>query len=132
MPKPIKTMPNSSANAISVSEEQFISGQPLHVRLYGRTGCHLCNDAAKVLNTLHSNFDFWVERVDIDQDPAIQEKLNDHIPVVTINGGNRVSDPVNEDKLRRAFKRALKTEAESNSTLNVPVETSVESGAVAV
>ena len=123
-------MPHSIANAIS-PEEQFISGQPLHVRLYGRTGCHLCNDAAKVLNTLHPDFDFWVERVDIDQDPAIKEKLNDHIPVVTINGGNRVSEPVNEEKLRRALKRALKAEAESGSSIALPAEISVESGAVA-
>ena len=67
-------------------------------------------EAAALLNTLHSDFDFWVERIDIDQDPAIREKLNDHIPVVTINGGNRVSEPVTEEKLRRAFKKALKAE----------------------
>ncbi|BCM94299.1 hypothetical protein IAD21_06204 [Abditibacteriota bacterium] len=91
----------------------FDSSQPLHVRLYGRPGCHLCNDAAHLLNTLHSDFDFWVERINIDDDPVILAKLNDHIPVVTINGGNRVQEPVNEEKLRRAFKRALKAEEES-------------------
>ena len=105
-------MPNS-ANALSVSETPFVSGQPLHVRLYGRNGCHLCDDAAKLLNSLHNDFDFWVERVDIDQDLAIREKLNDHIPVVTINGGSRVSEPVSEEKLRRAFKRIIKSENES-------------------
>lgn len=95
------------------SADVFDLTQPLHVRLYGRPGCHLCNDAAHVLNTLHGDFDFWVERINIDEDLPIREKLNDHIPVVTINGGNRVQEPVNEERLRRAFKRALKAEEEA-------------------
>ena len=88
----------------------FDAGQPLHVRLYGRVGCDHCNDAAQVLSELHAEYDFWVEKIDIDQDPAIREKLNDIIPVVTINGGNRVQDPVTEEKMRRAFKKALRLE----------------------
>ena len=47
-------------------ETDFIPGQPLHVRLYGRQGCHLCQDAAQLLSTLHGEFDFWVEKIDID------------------------------------------------------------------
>lgn len=90
--------------------EIFDSSQPLHVRLYGRNGCHLCGEAAQLLNTLHSDYDFWVEKVNIDEDPLIKQKLNDHIPVVTINGVNRVQEPVTEEKLRRAFKKALKIE----------------------
>jgi glutaredoxin len=101
--------------------ETFDSGQPLHVRLYGRTGCHLCQDAAQLLNTLHTDYDFWVERVNIDEDPIIKEKLNDHIPVVTFNGVNRVQDPVTEEKLRRAFKKALAVEEKDHETA---VETS--------
>lgn len=103
-------MPTTSVSSSSNHADVFDLSQPLHVRLYGRPGCHLCNDAAHLLNTLHSEFDFWVERINIDDDPVICDKLNDHIPVVTINGGNRVQEPVNTDKLRRAFKRALKAE----------------------
>ena len=102
------TTPISPLNHADV----FDLSQPLHVRLYGRPGCHLCNDAAHLLNTLHGDFDFWVERINIDDDPVICAKLNDHIPVVTINGLNRVQEPVSEEKLRRAFKRTLKVEEE--------------------
>ncbi len=88
----------------------FEPGQPLHVRLYGRPDCKLCNEAAQVLNALHSSFDFWVEKINIDDDPAIKEKLHELIPVVTFNGGNRVVVPVTDEKLRRAFKKALRLE----------------------
>ena len=103
-------MQATSTTSGSNHADAFDATQPLHVRLYGRPGCHLCNDAALVLKGLHADFDFWVERVNIDEDDAIKSKLNDHIPVVTINGGNRVQEPVTEEKLRRAFKRALKAE----------------------
>ena len=93
-----------------MSSSDFDTTPPLHVRLYGRKGCSLCADAAQMLSGLHGDFDFWVEKIDIDEDPAIIEKLEDHIPVVTFNGANRVQDPVSEEKLRRAFKKALAVE----------------------
>jgi glutaredoxin len=88
----------------------FIPGQPLHVRLYGKAGCHLCQEAASLLNRFHDEFDFWVEKIDIEQDPAIRERLSEVIPVVTINGTNRVMTAITEEKLRRAFKKAMKLE----------------------
>ncbi len=113
------TPTTSSSNHADV----FDSTQPLHVRLYGRPGCHLCNDAAHLLNGFHNEFDFWVERINIDDDPVICAKLNDHIPVVTINGGNRVQEPVNDEKLRRAFKRALKAETQDSHPETETVQT---------
>lgn len=94
---------------------RFEPGQPLHVRLYGRPDCKLCNEAAQSLNQLHSAFDFWVEKINIDDDPAIKERLHELIPVVTFNGGNRVTVPVTDEKLRRAFKKALRLEEGSQS-----------------
>lgn len=89
---------------------RFEPGQPLHVRLYGRPDCHLCSEAAKTLRALHADYDFWVENVNIDDDLAIRERLHELIPVVTFNGGNRVVAPISEEKLRRAFKKALRIE----------------------
>ncbi len=99
----------------------FEPGQPLHVRLYGRPNCTLCNEAAVLLNTLHPDYDFWVEKINIDDDPAIQEKLQEHIPVVTFNGGNRVTAPVTDEKLRRAFKKALRLEDVKPITSDIAV-----------
>ena len=93
-----------------MSDFNFDSPPALHVRLYGRQGCEKCNEAGRLLETMHGDFDFYIEKVDIDADLAIREKLNDHIPVVTFNGANRVQIPVTPEKLRRAFRRALQIE----------------------
>ena len=93
-----------------MSDFNFDSPPALHVRLYGRQGCQKCNEAGRLLETMHGDFDFYIEKVDIDADLAIREKLNDHIPVVTFNGANRVQIPVTAEKLRRAFRRALQIE----------------------
>ena len=93
-----------------MSDFDFDSPPALHVRLYGRHGCEKCNEAGQLLETMHDDFDFYIEKVDIDSDLAIREKLNDHIPVITFNGANRVQMPVTPDKIRRAFRRALQIE----------------------
>ncbi|MBV9867680.1 MAG: glutaredoxin family protein [Abitibacteriaceae bacterium] len=78
-----------------------------HVRLYSRPDCSVCEQAAALLEGLHSDFDFQVENVNIEEDPALKERLANQVPVITINGGNRVATDINEERLRRAFKRAL-------------------------
>ena len=80
----------------------------LHVRLYSRPDCHLCESALLMLESLRGDYDFLIEEVNIDEDPALKDRLGEQIPVVTIDGGNRVAGSVNESKLRRAFTRAKK------------------------
>jgi glutaredoxin len=80
----------------------------LHVRLYSRTGCHLCENALQLLESMRGNYEFLIEEIDIDEDPALTERLGQQIPVITVDGGNRVAGEISEDKLRRAFSRAAK------------------------
>ncbi len=80
----------------------------LHVRLYSRTGCQLCETALLQMESLRDDYEFLVEEVDIDDDPALKERLSDHIPVITVDGGNRATNPITEEKLRRIFSKALK------------------------
>ncbi|MDQ3813488.1 MAG: glutaredoxin family protein [Armatimonadota bacterium] len=86
---------------------------PLHVRLYTHPDCSVCDDVFHLLEDLRSDFEFLLEEVNIDEDPALKERLRCQIPVVTINGGNRVALRVTKDRLRRAFQRALQ---DQNST----------------
>lgn len=88
----------------------FASSQPLHVRLYGRPGCHLCHDVGEMLATLHDEFDFWVEKINIEDDPIINHKWAEKIPVVTVDGGNRVAGQITKSRLKRAFQKAMETE----------------------
>ena len=85
----------------------------LHVRLYSRVGCHLCENALLELEKLRDEYEFLIEEINIDEDPALKERLGEQIPVVTVDGGNRVAGGITEEKLRRAFSKALKIRKEN-------------------
>lgn len=68
-----------------------------NVILYSRAGCHLCDDAAVLLARHGLRF----ERVDIDQDPQLQARYDQCVPVVLIDGRERFRGRVDELLLRR-------------------------------
>ncbi len=53
--------------------------------LYTRQGCHLCEQAHEML-TRHG---VVVQTIDIDSDPALRERYDVWVPVVTIDGQER-------------------------------------------
>jgi len=79
----------------------------LHVRLYSRPDCTICDEAFQLLEDMRGDYEFLLEEINIEDDPALKEKLRSQIPVVTIDGGNRVALHVTTERLQRAFKRAL-------------------------
>lgn len=54
-----------------------------HLTLYSRTYCHLCSDMAAALDALRKDFDFTVEIVDVDADPALEARYGQLVPVLT-------------------------------------------------
>jgi glutaredoxin len=80
---------------------------PFHVVLYSRPGCCLCDRAAHLLQSLSDEYAHELHMVDIDQNPVLKEKWRCHIPVVFIDGSHRVALRLTEERLRRAFSRAL-------------------------
>ena len=68
--------------------------------LYTRPGCHLCDDAADLLE----RYGLEVERVDIDQDAALRARYDTCVPVVVIDGQERFRGRVNEVLLRRLLR----------------------------
>ena len=50
--------------------------------LYGRPGCHLCDDARAVLERLGATF----EEVDIERDDALHRAYLERIPVIDVDG----------------------------------------------
>lgn len=67
------------------------------VKLYTRTGCHLCEDAEALL----VRYGLQPQLVDIDADSALRERYNECVPVVEINGRERFRGCVNEMLLAR-------------------------------
>ena len=86
----------------------------LHVRLYSKPGCHLCENAKQLLDDARADFDFLLEEINIEEDPALKERLGTQIPVITFDGGNRVAGQISDEKLRRAFGKSLKARGESH------------------
>ena len=58
------------------------------VTLYGRPGCHLCDDAREVLVRLQARTDgaFTIEEVDITSDDALHARYLERIPVISLDG----------------------------------------------
>ena len=56
------------------------------VTLYTRAGCHLCEEAKRVVEAARGRADFDCEEVDIDGDEELRRRYNDEVPVIAING----------------------------------------------
>ena len=69
--------------------------------LYGRPGCHLCDDARAVLERVGEPF----EEVDIERDDELLKRYLERIPVVVVNGEEVFDFFVDEDALRALLAR---------------------------
>jgi glutaredoxin len=67
------------------------------ITLYGRPGCHLCDDARAVLERIGEPFD----EVDIESDDELLKRYLERIPVVTLDGEELYDFFVDEQDLRR-------------------------------
>ena len=76
---------------------------PRQVVLYSRKGCHLCDQVKATLSRLETRGGFTWSEVDIDSDPELQQKFDQEVPVVFINGKKAFKYRMEE----RDFLRAL-------------------------
>lgn len=74
----------------------------VRVVLYGRAGCHLCDDAREVLATVVPPDLGWAE-VDVDTDPDLQARYGEYVPVVTVDDVQVGFWRVDPERLRRAL-----------------------------
>ncbi len=71
------------------------------VTLYGKPGCHLCDDARKVVEAVRADVGFELSEVDITLDPVLANRLGERIPVVEIDGTEVFEYFVDAGELRR-------------------------------
>ncbi len=64
--------------------------------LYGRPGCHLCDEARVVLERIGHPF----EEVDIESDDELLARYLERIPVIALDGAELYDFFVNEVELR--------------------------------
>jgi hypothetical protein len=73
----------------------------LHVLMYTRQGCHLCEEAWRCLQEQQGRYYFTLEQRDVDADPALAAEFGEWVPVVAVNGAVRFRGGVNPVLLRR-------------------------------
>jgi glutaredoxin len=56
------------------------------VTLYTRSGCHLCDEAKRVIAEARGRAEFDYEERDIDADAELRRLYNDEVPVIAIDG----------------------------------------------
>jgi len=71
------------------------------VILYSRPGCHLCDDAAELLEQLAQRIPIAVVEVNILGDIALYERYKHSIPVIVLAGGPTLAAPIRADELER-------------------------------
>ena len=75
------------------------------ITLYGRPGCHLCDDALEVLERIRADAPFDLATVNIEDDDALLRAYLVRIPVVSVDGEEVYDYYVDEADLRARLAR---------------------------
>ena len=75
------------------------------VTLYGKPGCHLCDEALAVVEAVRAGRGFELEQVDITLDPRLHARYGERIPVVAVEGEELFEYRVDARDLEQALDR---------------------------
>ena len=73
--------------------------------LYGKPGCHLCDDARAAVAEVREELDLEVEEVDVSLDPALFREYGERIPVLDVDGSEVLELGFDAPALRSALGR---------------------------
>jgi hypothetical protein len=75
------------------------------ITIYGKPGCHLCDDARATIRRATVTRAVRVEEVDITLDPGLHARYGERIPVVLLDGEPLFEFQVDEAVLERRLDR---------------------------
>jgi glutaredoxin len=75
------------------------------VTLYGKPGCHLCEEARAAVERVRAERPFELEEVDISLDPVLHRRYGERIPVLALEGEDLFDYVVDEAVLRERLDR---------------------------
>ena len=73
------------------------------VTVYGKPGCHLCEDVVEVVSRVCADVGTSYAEVDITTDPDLQRRFGEQIPVTFVDGAQHDFWRVDEARLRAAL-----------------------------
>ena len=71
--------------------------------LYGKPGCHLCEEAQAVVADVRARHPFELEEVDITRDPVLEARYRERIPVIAIDGQEVLELVIETTELEKAL-----------------------------
>jgi len=74
------------------------------ITLYYREGCHLCEEMEDALQDMRGEFDFTLNRIDIDQNDDLKQKYNADVPVAMYQNKLLFRHFFDEQLFRDAFR----------------------------
>jgi glutaredoxin len=75
------------------------------VTLYGKPGCHLCEEAREVIVSVRLEREFDLVEVDVTLDPALHREYGERIPVVAVDGEDAFEYFVDRQGLKERLDR---------------------------
>jgi glutaredoxin len=75
------------------------------ITIYSRTGCHLCDDAQKILESMQKELNFDIEVIDIDESTELIKLYGDQVPVIYIDGLHHDFYKVDPDRFRSSLEK---------------------------
>jgi glutaredoxin len=75
------------------------------VTIYSRHGCHLCEDAVKILEGLQPELNFEIEIIYIDGNAELEKKHGEQIPVIHIDGEHHDFWRVDPERFRSSLEK---------------------------
>ncbi|CAN5346276.1 glutaredoxin family protein [soil metagenome] len=78
-------------------------GTDARVTVYSRPGCHLCDQAEEAVAAVCAELGESYVVVMIDEDPALQARFTDEVPVTFVDGAQHDFWRVDPARLRRAL-----------------------------
>jgi glutaredoxin len=73
------------------------------VTLYGKPGCHLCEEARAVVLAVRAERPFELEELDITRDPVLERRYRERIPVIAIDGQEALELVIERSELEQCL-----------------------------
>jgi hypothetical protein len=73
--------------------------------MYGRPGCHLCEQAAEIIARVCTDLGEEWDEISVHDDPALREEYGEEDPVTLVDGRRHNFWRVDETRLREALTR---------------------------
>jgi glutaredoxin len=88
---------------VSPNARTELGEPPPRVLLYGRPGCHLCDDARAVVEAICAELGESYDEVDITTSPELASRFAEEIPVTFVDGRQHDFWRVDPQRLRAAL-----------------------------